>query len=94
MRELVSYVIAGALVISALGFLAPPAGLAVGISAQTVQGLQTVDRRHKGNRLPEPAAAVRKQAPARRPAMMTGCDPAFSPLSASAKANFAARCVA
>jgi hypothetical protein len=62
---------------------------------------QSVDRRHKSNRLPmrgasrgssyngEPALG----APVDQPTpILDGCSPAFSPLSSSARLNYPARC--
>lgn len=55
---------------------------------------QVVDRSRKTDRMTLPTA-VGKQQPARRsPVVLVGCDPVFSPLAASARANFAGRCVA
>jgi len=78
-------------------------GLPFGASA-TVEpngSVQAVNRTLKGNRLPLPVSVEKRQpaptpAPTTRkpPTIMVGCDPAFSPLAASAHANFPGRCVA
>lgn len=96
MREVVSYGAAGILVVLACSLAAPWAGMTVGASptAQPSAVRQFVDRAHKSDRLPEPTAFGRQQKPAKPQPMMVGCDPAFSPLSTSANANFPARCVA
>jgi hypothetical protein len=41
-----------------------------------------------------PATVQTKPATAKEPKILEGCDPAFSPLMASAKNNFANRCLA
>jgi hypothetical protein len=55
--------------------------------------LQTIDRTNKRDRLPLPTAADKPQTPRKAPVVMVGCEPVFSPLSASVRANFAGRCV-
>ena len=97
MRDFVSYFSAGALAALAIVLIAQPgdattASERTSMTSMSKAQLQTVDRSNKGDRL-TPATAVRPQ-PQERPRMMAGCDPAFSPLSASAAVNFAARCVA
>lgn len=100
MRRFVSYtfvsytIVAGLLaagvVVALIGF-----GLPVGARAAVERGVavQSVDRTHKGNRLRSPAAAEKPQ-PVQRPSfIMVGCEAVFSPLSASAQANFVSRCV-
>jgi hypothetical protein len=91
MRGFVSCLIAG-FVLLAVGF-----GLSVGAApvAKNDLMLQTVDRSNKGDRIP--VTTIGKQQPqpeTKRPAVLTGCDPAFSPLSTSARNNFARSCVA
>ena len=98
MRDFVSYFSAGALAAFAIVLIAQPGDATTALEQSSIASLskaplQTVDRSNKGDRL-APATAVRPQPPQERPRMMTGCDPAFSPLSTSAAANFAARCVA
>jgi hypothetical protein len=64
--------------------------------AQTV-----VNRTNKGDRAltvrdargPTPTPQKPKPAVAKEPKILEGCDPAFSPLMASAKNNFASRCL-
>jgi len=63
-----------------------------------VANSQIVDRRHKGNRLTSPDSPGRGMANSRplpRPPqpVSVGCDPAFSPLSSSARLNYPTRCM-
>jgi len=97
MRGLASYLLAGILVMLVLDFIAPPAGLGLAIGAQpatdrVVMPNQFVDRTHKGDRLPLPTDIGRQQTP--HAPLMIGCEPAFSPLSTSARVIVAGRCVA
>jgi hypothetical protein len=69
-------------------------GIEPGIDAKTV-----VNRAAKGDRAVTirevPATAV-QNTPAKttkEPKILEGCDPAFSPLTASAKSNYASRCL-
>jgi hypothetical protein len=98
MRGFASYLIAGSFAVLALGMVAPPAG--VGISAvdaaqaaANYAPLHTVDRTNKGDRIPMTTIGKTQPEP-QAPKMLAGCDPAFSPLSASARANFARSCAA
>jgi hypothetical protein len=98
MRGLVPYLLGGIFVVFAMDFVAPPAGLGMSVAwpSAAEQSRAVVDRSHKGDRLlpasvsGEPSA-VNHQPPRR---MMVGCDPVFSPLTASARLNYARRCVA
>lgn len=98
MREFLSYTLAAILVIVALAAIVPPAGLGVAIGApptnteENATG-QIVDRAHKADRLQLPLANGRRVSPPRAPAVMIGCEPVFSSLSASSRANFPGRCV-
>ena len=99
MRGFASYIVAGILVVLALDFIAPPVGLGLALGAwpsvQNVLIVQSVNRTGKTDRLFVPRSTVRKQQlPHKSPAVMVGCDPVFSPLSASAQANFSGRCIA
>jgi len=98
MRGLASYLLAGILMVLAMDFAAPPVGLGfvVGASPVAERSAKTpfVDRTHKGDRLSLPASVGEQQTQEPPPAVMIGCDPAFSPLSASARANISGRCVA
>ena len=98
MRRFASYLLVGIFVVLALDFIAPPVGLGLSVyawpGAARGETLQSVDRTNKSDRLPTPAAIGKQQAPHKAPIVMVGCDPVFSPLSASARANFAGRCVA
>jgi len=95
MRRFVSYVIAGILVVLMLDMIAPPVGLGLSpVGAATFTGdagLQSVDRTHKADRIP--VTTVSKQQPATRAPVLQGCEPAFSVLASSARANFARSCV-
>jgi hypothetical protein len=100
MRGLASYLLAGILVMMVLDFVAPPVGLGLAVGAPPVTERfapaqsQFVDRTNKGDRLIVPAYGGKPQAPEEPPLVLIGCDPAFSPLSASASANNVRRCVA
>lgn len=96
MRKVFVFGIAAPLIVGAFIVSAPFAGSAVGVwPAGQPQALpQYVDRRHKGNRLRVPSALSKQPMPAKPRPMLAGCDPAFSPLSASKQANFPARCIA
>lgn len=98
MRWFASYLLAGIMVVLAMDFIAPPIGLGLPVSAwPTVeQGslVQSVNRSKKGDRLNVPTAVDKSQAPRKSPIVLVGCDPVFSPLSASARANVARHCVA
>jgi hypothetical protein len=93
MRGLASYLLAGILVVLALDVIAPPVGLGLARArpAIDVPPVQSVVRINKGDRL---NILGKQQEPQKRPAMLVGCDPVFSPLSASAKANYSGRCIA
>ncbi|MEP7031319.1 MAG: hypothetical protein ABI830_10340, partial [Pseudolabrys sp.] len=94
MRGIATYMLAGILVVMALDLVAPLAG--VGVSAATLpEPVQSVNRTNKADRVPLPATTVgERQSTDKTPVMLTGCEPVFSPLSASARANFAGRCIA
>ncbi len=99
MRGVLSYVVVGALVVLGLDLMAPPVGLGLAVGAWPAVdhsvSTQTVNRSNKGDRLNVPAMVGKQQpAPPRSPVILVGCDPVFSPLSASAQANIAGRCVA
>lgn len=99
MRGFASYLVAGILIVLALDFIAPPVGLGVTLGAWPALDhhsvVQSVNRIHKADRLFVPTTTVGKQqSPPKSPTVMVGCDPVFSPLSASARANFPGRCVA
>jgi hypothetical protein len=98
MRGFTSYLLAGILVVLAMDFVASPAGLGLAVRASPVTELsatpQFVDRTHKGDRLSLPASAGEQQTPEPPSPIMIGCDPPFSRLLASARANISGRCVA
>ena len=98
MRGLISFILAGVAVVVALDALAPPAGpgLAVGAWPKLEENpaAQVVDRTHKGDRLRVPAVNSRQQPQPKAPATLIGCEPVFSSLSASSRANFVGRCIA
>lgn len=98
MRGIASYLVAGVLVVLAMDFLAPPAGLGLALGAWPAVRhddiVQSVNRSGKTDRLPVPSTAVGKsKAPRKSPIVMVGCDPVFSPLAASAGANAPGRCL-
>lgn len=99
MRGFASFLMAGILVVMAMDLIAPPAGLGFSLNRwptpQPYTTWQSVDRTLKGNRLQLPATVNKQEVPKNAPTrIMVGCDPVFSPLSASASANFAGRCAA
>jgi hypothetical protein len=98
MRGFAAYLLAGILVVLAMDFVAPPVGLGLAVRATPVAELdatmQFVDRTHKGDRLSLPASVGEQQTPEPPPPIMIGCDPPFSRLLASARANVSGRCVA
>jgi hypothetical protein len=98
MRGFASYLLAGILVVLAMDFVAPPAGLGLAVRASPVTELtatpQFVDRTHKGDRLSLPASVGEQQTLEPSSGIMIGCDPPFSRLLASARANVSGRCVA
>jgi hypothetical protein len=97
MRGLIPYILTGILVILALDFIGPPLGLTMTVGAwpaiDQMQTAQSVVLAHKGDRL-SPPITVGKPQDVKSRATLVGCDPVFSPLSASAQANFAGRCLA
>jgi hypothetical protein len=56
--------------------------------------IQHVDRTHRGDRLDMHTTIDKGAVPKRRNRVLVGCDPAFSALLTSARANFSGRCVA
>ena len=100
MRGFAIYLVAGTLVVLALDLIAPPVGLGLALGAGPAVEhdsiVQSVNRNHKADRLVVPkTTVVKQQLPRKLPVViMVGCDPVFSPLSASAQANFSGRCVA
>ena len=98
MRNLAAYLVAGILVVLAMDLIAQPAGLGLSVAARPAleQGAtsQSVVRTTKSDRLRLPATVGKQQVPPTPPVVLVGCDPVFSPLSASASANFSGRCFA
>lgn len=98
MRGFASYLLAGTLVVLAMDLVAPPVGLGLAVRATPVAEpnatTQIVDRNHKGDRLSLPTSVDEQQTPEPPPAIMIGCDPPFSRILASARANVSGRCVA
>jgi hypothetical protein len=107
MRGFALYLVAGAVLVLAMDLIAPPVGLGLAVGAWPAVAhdsiVQSVNRSHKADRLLVPTTTIGKvptttigkqQSPPKSPAVMVGCDPVFSPLSASARANVAGRCVA
>lgn len=108
MRSLASYVLAALVIGMALDFIAPAASVVD--ASNRWPSLDTVtpvvnrdgktDRLDLGGntlsgktRLEKTVHDVAPAVPASRP-VLEGCDPAFSPLSASARLNYPSRCVA
>lgn len=98
MRGFALYLLSGTLMVVAMNFIAPPLGLGltVGVGPTVEQGssAQSVNRSNKGDRLNVPTAVDKSHAPRKSPTVLVGCDPVFSPLSASARANISRHCVA
>lgn len=98
MRGFMSYIFAGVIVVVAMDVIAPPAGLGLAVGTwpevDKNTAAQVVDRTHKGDRLQVPTANSRRPSPPQQPATLVGCEPVFSSLSASSRANFAGRCMA
>lgn len=98
MRGFASYLLAGILVVLAMDMVAPPIGIGLSVGAwpatEVAPAVQVVDRSGKGDRLNTSTTVGKRQEPVTPPPVLIGCDPAFSPLSASARANFSGRCVA
>jgi hypothetical protein len=96
-RSVISYVLAAALTALVLEVIAPLAGFALTVGSRpSTDGNakpQIVDRTHKGDRLQFPAAVSPRLSPSGKPALLIGCEPAFSSLSSGARANFAGRCL-
>lgn len=97
MRNFVTYFFAGIAAILAMDAVAPPVGLglAVGVWPSIPDSFvgQVVDRTHKGDRLQVPLTTGRRMSPTSTPAVLVGCEPVFSSLSASSRANFSGRCL-
>jgi len=96
MSRLISYLLAGCLVVLAMDFIAPPVGMGLSLAAWPAfnqDPTQVVNRAGKGDRLP--VAVAIKQEPRAQPShLLEGCEPVFSPLSAEAQLNYPGRCVA
>jgi len=96
MRSIISYVLAGLVVVLAMDMIAPPIGFGLAVFAwPAVNGNalhQSVDRAHKGDRLPLPLVNGRQNGPTEIP-VLVGCEPVFSPLSKSKHANYPGRCI-
>ena len=98
MRGFASYLVAAVLVVLALHVIAPRVELGLPVGAGPIgdhgPDTQHVNRSHKSDRLNAPAMIGKQQAPSKPPVVLVGCDPVFSRLAASARANFAGRCIA
>jgi hypothetical protein len=89
------YLVAGGLVLLAMDFAAPPAGVGMPTTAWPSIGdsaPQIVNRESKRNRLP--LAVAKQPAAPTVQHVLVGCEPVFSPLSAAAQLNFPGRCIA
>ena len=102
MRSFASYILAALAIGLALDFVAPAVGSADRWpSVETPRFEQSVNRTGKADRLNVSGRNTLdktvRELPAVEPAkrlVPEGCDPAFSPLSASARLNYASRCAA
>ena len=101
MRGISSYLLASVAIALAWAFLMPPNGLKPALGSWSSAPVtltndpmirQQVDRTHKGDRLKMPSNVGSRRAPQIPAATLVGCEPSFSPLSASA--TVAGRCIA
>ena len=91
------YLIAGGLLMLAIGCVAPSAGVALSFAGRpTLQesAPQTVNRAEKADRLPLPVAKKPVVPTSARPTPLIGCEPVMSPLSKSAQPNSFGHCLA
>lgn len=96
MRNFVAYLFAGSVAVLAIGAVVPSAGRGwVGASPSLSDSFagQVVDRTMKGDRLRVPLTTGRRNLPPSTPKVLVGCEPVFSSLSASSRANFSGRCL-
>jgi hypothetical protein len=100
MRGFAGYLLIGSLAVLAMGMVTV-GGLGLAVGARPVAGsgqiIQYVDRTHKGDRLDlHTTVGTRSLLPTRKKpeAVPVGCEPVFSPLAASARANYSGRCIA
>ncbi len=101
MRGLMSYLVAGFLVVLAMDLIAPPVGLGMALgtwpAVKADPTVPFVNRTRKGDRLQMPQAPIAsdpQKAPSVAPPTLVGCETVFSSLSANARLNFAGRCLA
>ena len=101
MRGLASYILAALAITLALDFVVPASGTSHSWpGAAPAPFNQSVNREFKSDRLDVSGKntvnkSVREMPEPARRAVPEGCDPAFSPLSASARSsNYASRCLA
>ncbi len=98
MRGFSSYLLIGVLAVLAMDFIAPPVGIGMGVSTWPAfddPGTRVVvNRTAKGDRMPIPEITVRKPSAPEGQPVLIGCEPAFSPLSVSARLNYPGRCMA
>ncbi len=98
MRGFAPYLFIGVLAVLAMDFIAPPVGIGMGVSSWPAfdeAGTRVVvNRSAKTDRLPVPEMTVRKPSVPERQPVLIGCEPAFSPLSVSARLNYSGRCMA
>jgi hypothetical protein len=93
MRGLMSYILAGAVVLFAMGIVALPDGPGLAVVAQpAAEAGQFVDRTNKGDRLHVPTVNGRQTPTPGASPLPVGCEAVFSSLSAGARANFPGRC--
>jgi hypothetical protein len=96
MRNFLSFILAGTLVVLLLDVVATPVGLGLGVAGwPSVDGQavpQMVNRTHKSDRLSVPRASGRRLIPPKAP-VLVGCEPVFSALSREKQANFPGRCL-
>ena len=95
MRVFAGYLLIGVLAVAAMG-LVTIAGLGFAVGARPVAEhgtiVQHVDRTHKSDRL-DISAEHSPSIPTQKPGLPEGCEPVFSPLTATKQANITGRCL-
>lgn len=96
MRNFLSFVLLGVLVVILVDVIVPPIGLGFGAVRPAVdhqEKPQVVDRTHKSDRLQVHRANVPRVISPGAP-VPVGCEPVFSALSKEKRVNFPGRCLA
>ena len=97
MRKIASYLLAGTLMVLVTDFIVLPVGFGLAVRARPASEpgttTQHVDRTLKGDRLNLPTAVGMQPALGSMPAVLIGCDPPYSPLLSTARAQGPGRCI-